>query len=155
MTNELKQKLHEWFNEHFDEDTLLQMQKAGIISQAEGFRLSVLVDLDLTVDDVIQEQESAQVGIIDHALMNGVAFTERGASLPHGTKLYAESPMQVVNIPDIDGNEFNDLTWRFVEALPACDLRKAAIGSHWTKHGLYEFSKFLVESMVNQKESNV
>lgn len=40
----------EWFNETFEDDLLEQMEKKGLISQAEGFRISSVAELQANIE---------------------------------------------------------------------------------------------------------
>lgn len=48
-----------WFYQSFDCDLLEQMQKCGLIAQAEGFSVSVMAELELEMESAFQSELSA------------------------------------------------------------------------------------------------
>jgi hypothetical protein len=46
-----------WFYETFDDDTLEQMEKHGIIDHADGFSLSNIVALELNIRDLFEQNK--------------------------------------------------------------------------------------------------
>ena len=55
LRRRLKEKVATDLENEFDEDFCRQMKEAGLISQVQGFRLSLLASVQVEIDMVFQE----------------------------------------------------------------------------------------------------
>jgi hypothetical protein len=68
------QTVTDWINEEFDQEMLEKMEKAGIICQALGFRLSLIASLDV-------ELENALTPVLDDPTLTPLSPLKRLSSI--------------------------------------------------------------------------